>query len=85
MPFEVNHHYELPFPLHLVADLQQPQAMESAKTFLGCEIAEILLYILAVTSDEPRDAQDEQTAEANKSRHRIDTTIAVSVKLFLDT
>jgi len=37
MPFELDLGYEPPAPVDLIADLQRPQAMDSAKTFQGRE------------------------------------------------
>jgi len=67
MPVELDLGYEPPLPLDFIADLQRPQANESAKLLEGCELVEPLQHILGVASDEPCDAQDKQTAEANKS------------------
>jgi hypothetical protein len=72
-------------PLDLIADLQQPQANELAKTLQGREFVERLQRILGVARDELRDAQDNQMAEANKSRRPIDLAITASAKVFLDT
>jgi hypothetical protein len=84
-PFELDLGYEWPVPLDLIADLQRPQANESAKILRGCEIVARLQRILGVTRDELRHAQDKQTAEANKSRHPLDPVITASAKVFLDT
>jgi hypothetical protein len=67
MPFELHPGYEPPLSLDLFADLQRPQANESAKTLQGREVVERLQSILCVARDELRDARDKQTAEANKS------------------
>jgi hypothetical protein len=39
-PFELDLGYEPPLPLDLIADLQRPQANESAKTLQGREFVE---------------------------------------------
>jgi len=54
-------------PLNLIADLQQPQANESAKTLQGREFIEQLQHILGGARDKLHVDQDEQMAEANKS------------------
>jgi len=84
-PFELDLGYEPPLPLDLIADLQRPQANESAKTLQGREFVERLQLILGVARDELHNAQDEQTAEVNKSRRPIDPTITAGAKVFLDT
>jgi len=83
-PFELDLGYELPLPLDLIADLQRPEANESAKTLQGREFVEWLERILGVTRDELRDAQDEQMAEANMSRRPINPDITAGAKLYLD-
>jgi len=85
MPFELNLGDNPPLQLYLIPDLQQPEANESAKTIQGREFVERLHCILVVAGDELRDAQDEQTAEAIKSHHQIDTAITAGVNVFLDT
>jgi len=80
-PFELVLGYEPPLPQDLIADLQQPQANKSATTLHGREFVEPLQHILAVARDELRDAQDEQTAEANKSRSPNDPAITPGVKV----
>ena len=55
-----------------------------AKTLQGRESVKRLQLILGVARDELRDAQDKQTAEANKSRRPIDPTITAGAKVFLD-
>jgi hypothetical protein len=84
-PFELDLGYNPPLPLDLIADLQRPQAKESAKTLQGREFVERLQRILEVSRDELRDAQDQQMAEANKSRSPIDPAITAGAKVFLDT
>jgi len=84
-PFEVDLGYEPPLLMDLIADLQRVQANESAKTLQGREFVKRLQHILGVARDELRDAQDIQTAEANKSRRPIDPAITAGVKVFLDT
>jgi len=84
-PFELDLGYESPFPLHIIADLQWLQTNESAKTIQGREFVEQLQRILGVGRDELRDAQDIQTAEANKSRRPIDPAITAGANVFLDT
>jgi len=44
-----------------------------------------LQRILGVAGDELHDAQDKQTAQANKSRRPIDPAITAGAKVFLDT
>jgi len=83
-PFELDLGYEPPLPLDLIADLQRPQANESAKTIQGRKFVERLQRILGIARDELRDAQDKQTAEANKLQHPIDPTITAGAKVFLD-
>jgi len=83
-PFELHLGYEPPLLVDLIADLQRPQANESAKTLQGCEFVERLQGILGVARDELRDAQDEQTAEANKSRRPIDPAITAGATEFSD-
>jgi len=85
MPFELDLGYEPPWPLDLIADLQRPQANESAKTLQGRELVERLQRILGVARDELHDAQDKQTAEVNMSRHPIDPAMTTGAKIFLDT
>jgi hypothetical protein len=84
-PFELDFGYEPPLPLDLIADLQRPQANESARTLQGRKFVEQLQRILGVARDELRDTQDKQTAEANKSRCPINPAITAGAKLFLDT
>jgi transposase InsO family protein len=84
-PFELDLGYAPPLPLDLIADLQRPQANASAKTLQGREFVERLQRILGVARDQLHDAQDEQTAEANKSRRPIDPAITAGAKVFLDT
>jgi hypothetical protein len=85
MPVELDLGYEPPLPLDLIADLQLLQANESVKTLQGREFFEQLQRILGVAKDELRNAQDKQTAEANKSGHPIDPAITAGAKVFLDT
>jgi len=85
MLFELDFGYEPPLLLDLIADLQRPEANESAKKLQGHEFVERLQHILAVARDELRDAQDKQMVEANRSRHPIDPAITASAKGFLDT
>jgi len=84
-PFELDLGYESPLPLDLIADLQQPQANESAITLQGGKFVERLQRISGVTRYELRDAQDKQTAAANKSRCPTDPAITAGAKVFLDT
>jgi len=84
-PFELDLGYEPPLPRDLIADHQRPQANESAKTLQGREFVQRLQRIFGVARDELRDAQDKQTAEANKSRRPIDPAITAGAKVFLDT
>jgi len=65
-PFELDLGYEPLLLLDLIADLQWPQANESAKTFQYREFIERLQCIVGVARDELRDAQDKQTAETNR-------------------
>jgi hypothetical protein len=83
--FELDLGYEPPLPRDLIADLQRPQANESAKTLQGRVFVERLQRILGLARDELRDAQDIQMAEANKSRHPIDPAINAGARVFLDT
>ena len=85
MPSEFNLGYEPPLLLDLIGDLQRLQANESAKTFQGCEFVEWSQRIVGVAWDELCDAQDIQTAEANKSRRPIDPAITARAKVFFDT
>jgi len=85
MPFELDLGYEPPLPLDLIADLQRPQANESAKTLQGREFVPRSQRILGVARDELRDAQNTQTAEANKSRRPIDPAITASAKVYVYT
>jgi hypothetical protein len=85
LPFELDLGYEPPLPLELIADLQRPQAHGAAKLLQGREFVERLQRILGVAWDELRHAQDEQTAEANKSRCPIEPAITASAKVFSDT
>jgi len=85
MPFEIDLRYEQPLALDLIAHLQRPQANESAKTLPGREFVEQLQHILEVTKDELREAQDEQMAEADKSRRPIDSASTAGTNVFLDT
>jgi hypothetical protein len=83
--FELHLCYEPPLLLDITADLQGPQADESAKTLQGRKFVERLQRILGVTRDELRAAQDKQMAEANKSQRPVDPAIIASPKVFLDT
>jgi hypothetical protein len=65
-PFELDLVYEPPVLRDLIADLQRLQANESGKTLQGREFVERLHCILGVARDELCNAQDRQTAEANK-------------------
>jgi hypothetical protein len=85
MPVELDLGYEPPSPLDLIADLQRPQGNESAKTLQGRKFVEQLQRIFGVPRDELRNDQDEQTAEANKSRRPIDPTITTGANIILDT
>jgi len=84
-PFELDLGYEPPLPLDLMADLQRPKANESANTLQGREFVERLQRLFAVPKDELRGAQDEQMAEANKSRSPIDPASTAGAKVFLAT
>ena len=77
--------YDPPLPLDLIADLQRPQANESAKVLQGPVFVERLHRILGVGMDELRDPQDKQNAVANNSRRLNDPAITTGAKLFLDT
>jgi hypothetical protein len=67
MPFELDLGYEPPLSLDLIADLNWPQANESAKTFQPREFVEPLQHNLGVANDELCDVEDYQMADANKS------------------
>jgi len=71
--------------LDLSADLQRLEANESANNLQGGEFVERLQRSSGIAKDELCDAQDQQTAEANKSRPPIDPAITTSAKVFLDT
>jgi len=53
-------------PLDIIADLQQPQGSEIAKTLQGRKFVEHLQSILVVIRAELHDAHDTQMAEAIK-------------------
>ena len=74
----------LDYDLDLIAELQRPQANESAKTLQGCEFVEQLQCILEVARDVLHNAQDKQMAESNKSQRAIDPVITAGAKVFLD-
>jgi len=84
-PVELDVGYGPPLPLDLVADLQWPQANESAKTLQGQELVELLMRISGVDRNELQEAQDKETVEVNKSRRPFDPTITTGAKVFLDT
>jgi len=85
MPSEHDVTYEPPLPLDIIADLQQPQADESAKSLHACEFVERLQYFLGVFRDQLHNALGEQVAEAKMSQGPIDPTIAGGAKVFRDT
>jgi len=85
-PFELDHGYVPPLPLHFIADIHQLQANESAKTLPGREFVEQLQRILGVARDALCNAQDKPTAEPNKSRGPIDpaSTAGAEVSLYTE-
>jgi hypothetical protein len=84
-PVELDLGYESPLPLDLIADLQRPQANDSAKTLQDHEFVERLQRTFGVRRDELHDAQDILMAENNKSRRPMDPAIPAGVKVFLDS
>jgi len=83
--FILDFRYKPPLLLGIIADYQQQQANEWAKTLQHHEFIEQLRCIFAVASHEPHYAQDNYMADATMSQCLIDPAITAVMKILLSS